>query len=156
MCQLSEKYTKSDTFTGYKVALKKKGRYYSLTTGIEYKVGKVRRAISENASDHRFRGLCGDYYAFNNILMNTGVIDKSYICLYCKDMVGRTGVLTNLDDALFIYNDKKEYDCENFTAVLLTMTISGKLMTGSTRYFMQKDFNVCAGRHIDKIVEMHI
>ena len=41
MCTITEQTSKQGPVTAYKVAVKRDGRYYSMSTGVEYKVGPV-------------------------------------------------------------------------------------------------------------------
>ena len=44
MCEFKKEITDKTQFTGYKIAIKRNGKYYSPITGIEYKPGKVTPA----------------------------------------------------------------------------------------------------------------
>jgi len=46
MCNFKEEITDKTQFTGYKVAIKRGGKYYSPITGIEYKPGLVKPALN--------------------------------------------------------------------------------------------------------------
>ena len=41
MCKIKCRFARTTEFTGYKVVIKRNGKYYSPATGIEYKPGPV-------------------------------------------------------------------------------------------------------------------
>src|SRR3972149_860800 len=73
--------TKKKSYTGYKFVLKLNNKYYSPATGIEYKVGPVKRPNALSV-----------YRIKKYKLFSTNRIIKKGALFYNKDMVGRTGV----------------------------------------------------------------
>lgn len=113
MCKLVEDFKDLNilAYTGYKVAIRIDGKYYSPVTGIEYKIGPVE--IPE-----KIEMLCYDF---------VDVLRKDYPA-YQENMVGRTCVLTDYDSALKF---SKEIIVHNEgSVVILKMCVSKDLMVG--------------------------
>ena len=129
MCLFKEKYDESDTFTGYKVATKINGKYYSPYTGVEYKVGPVTPVI---IGDKRLPNA-----VFPIIYLQPN-----------KDMYGYTAVFMASDDDHYLMEpDDEDPDIEN--RVMLKMTISDTLYNGTVN--IRK---VILGKYIKSIEEI--
>jgi len=101
-------------FTGYKVALKINGKYYSPVTGMEYTLGKIKppETIRKNYTVE----------GFANVLQNTNPAHE-------RRMVGNTAVFINKKNAKnfrknlrFWYNDAR--------SVILKMTLQNIMFDG--------------------------
>jgi hypothetical protein len=114
MCEIKEK-TRLKTFTGYKVVIKKDGKYYSPSTGLEYKVGMKLPHLQE-------RNEIFDTWAWGNPLSKDGV-------WYKPEMQGKTAVFKNLRPCV------TSIACNRaFNHVILKMTIGGEIYNGSFSY----------------------
>ena len=142
MCKLTEKYTKSKSFTGYKVVYKKDGKYYSPATGIEYKedmdIPRIRKRRPLAAS----LGLFVD--VFNK---QRGVYEPL--------MKGKTALLCNHKEAIGV----RDWNSDDFELSVVKMIISGDLHEGSYKTYVSDGFStvvipIIAGTHIDKIEEV--
>lgn len=129
MCQLSDTPLKRKQFTGYKVAVKKNGKYYSPAMGFEYKVGKVPKIRKQKR--------IGNY--FNDCILN-----KSELSPFKENMVGRTSVFV-IKDCRKIRILKKGIK-DN---VILKITIKKDLLKG-----FYDGCSVIAGKEITKITEI--
>jgi hypothetical protein len=125
MCTIISK-SKRKSFTGYKVALKINGKYYSPATGVEYVVGDVpipERIIEEYRDD-----------CFVN------VINPSSYC-HRPGYMGHTAVFIRVVDKIMV--------SRRSNAVLLKMKISGNMLNCE---FREED--TIAGTHIDSFKEI--
>lgn len=120
MCKIVDKFTDSETATGYKVVIVDKyGKYYSPFTGIRYKIGKipVPKIVISNNKYGFLQTQCNNKYInpnwkTNGIAWNAGMKNK-------------TGILLNIKDAIRCC---KNWDSPNDTKMaVLEMTISGDL-----------------------------
>ena len=131
MCKILEDFTKSKNFTGYKIARKEIGKYYSPTTGIEYREGrtmpKLRKKLS-NANQGRWPW---------DLLMPGSRF-------YSSKMQGRTGVFVNKPTIHLITGPTQ--------LVLLEMTVTGELKRGE--YIAHTRVPLIAGRKIVKFKEV--
>ena len=128
MCILIRK-TRKKSVTGYKIALKIKGRYYSPAAGIEYKVGPVK----------------GVTKAGKNALEEWSWVFNPAEGFYSSRYFGKTAVY--LSPERLKANIKESW--HRYGACLLKMTISGDIW--ETDYSLGKTF---AGDHIDKMEEV--
>ncbi|KKN88689.1 hypothetical protein LCGC14_0245800 [marine sediment metagenome] len=129
MCEILEDFTESKNFTGYKVARKEKGKYYSLTTGIEYREGRTMPKLRQKL-------VRADVERWPWNLLESGST------FYSPGMQGRTGVFVHKPTVHLIQSPD--------TAVLLKMTITGGLKRG--RYI--GSVLLIAGRKIVKFKEV--
>lgn len=141
MCKIKTRFRKAESVTGYKIAFEKYGKFYSIYTGIEYKVGSVKDV------DHNYKSNIeslenkygSDKFYFWKNVWNT------YDNFYEPKMKNKTGVILSLSDAYdFIYDNKHitEY-------VILEMTISGGLYNAKF-----DDSKTVIGNHIDSITKL--
>lgn len=147
MCNLTKKYN-GKSFTGYKVAYKKRKRYFSIATDEEYKEGKTMPDLSKSRRRTRRVGNF-EYMPINEIINEKGFCFK-------VDMVGKTAVFKNKSDATdllknknFAYLPLDKSVKLDIKLIVLKMTISGNLYEG------KYGFNpVVAGEKIEKIEEI--
>lgn len=143
MCTIQDKYTQTDEFTGYKIALKHKetGEYISCYTGVVYEVGKVRPAIGPVSWMGGVRvGSLAEAVAFN------------------EKMQGKTGVFIEHHRATIMFQAARQtlYRSRNdkYQVVLLEMTIKGDLHTA---YFLDSHLSraqTIIGSHITAFKEI--
>jgi hypothetical protein len=143
MCQLDGGRVKHiKTFTGYKVAVQDKetNRLFSPATGLEYTLGIVKPVYHQKRITSYFRD--------DLLSKNPGV------CTYSKNMIGRTTVFRNFNDARYLWHCINIYcgDWSDYRAVLLKMKISGALMKGMYNY----DEPVIGGRRIISMEEIDV
>lgn len=98
---------------GYKIVLELNGKFFSPTTGIEYKVGPVE--IPEKQTNH-----------LKGCIVSNLLDERSFG--YSSTMIGRTCVFLNIDDAKSNLEYWQKY-CKNL--VILNMTISQDLLIGN-------------------------
>lgn len=116
MCKLTDKIS-MNIVSGYKVAYKIYGKYYSPATGIEYKTGLV--TIPEK--QERF-GI--DYFV-------GGILNPEYY-VYEYNMVGRTCVFIDYKSALELLGILRNYSRNtNISVCILHMSISNDIMVGN-------------------------
>jgi hypothetical protein len=135
MCTLTDNINNIYTVRGYKIVLKIEDKYFSPTTGIEYKVGQVTIPTYQN-------NIIGD--------ISSEILDKRSIA-YNEHMVGRTCVLLDHEDAKNILeywkgSCKIEY-LDNL--IIVSMAIGDELMFGG--YGVK---NVVGGKYIYGIDEI--
>lgn len=141
MCKLIKK-TRRKSFTGYKIAFKKDGKYYSPATGIEYKIGDVPHCP-------RLKPLAVKLGIFDEDLLN------SRYHLYEPGMQGKTSVLKYRAQAV-----KLQRACQKNSNViglfcLLIMTVSGEIWEGEFSFsYKDLDRPIFAGTHIDSMEEV--
>lgn len=145
MCDKTCDINDIQTFTGYKVAIKRrdkngKVRYYSPATGVEYKVGPVEIPKSQN-------NYISVYFAGN--LLNP----KS--APFRKELVGYTAVFVERHDAEILFYDILDglflTEYTNTDIVIVYMTIKEKLWKGVYRCMYAP---VIAGKYISEIKEI--
>ena len=136
MCKLTKKLT-SESYKGYKIAIKKGDKYFSPATGVEYRVGRVRKATTSLAIA-LFSFLCQE----REILRKSGRF-------YDKNMIGRTGVFRKKTDAEeLIRNWRLGSPCS--VLVILRMKVGGELYGGS----FAMTCPIVAGGYIDSMKEV--
>lgn len=114
MCKLVDELS-IERVNGYKVAVLENGKYYSPTTGIEYREGYNVEIPTVQKN-----------YVEQDIVST--LLQKG--CWgYDDSMVGRTCVFINKDDALNLLRSFENYD--NLNLVILKMNISKELMLGT-------------------------
>jgi len=136
MCEILGSYKEKDSFVGYKVAVKRNGKYYSYWTGVEYKIGPV-----EECKDMSEKGI---------------VTTTDLRVSYNPKMKGYTGLFYSLEDAE--YNCKYHWMMYYNPIVFLKMKISNDLQKGQLRtrtldnelYFI----NIVIGKEILEIKEI--
>jgi len=107
-------------FTGYKVALKINGKYYSPVTGMEYTLGKIKppKRIRKNFIVEGW---------FVNVLQKKEHAHK-------KEMVGNTAVFINKKDAKNFRKDLKFWGLgfpgDDINLVILKMTLQNIVFDG--------------------------
>jgi|WetSurMetagenome_2_1015567.scaffolds.fasta_scaffold154645_5 hypothetical protein len=138
MCKLTTPYTKSDTFTGYKLVLKINNKLYSPATGIEYKIGKVpkpRKAIEETKDP---------YFA--------DVLDKNDCC-YIAKYKGFTSLFCNEMDCHTFTNAMKGRNKASEYFTIVKMTITNTLFNGNYDNTINNT-QIIAGKEILAIEEL--
>lgn len=138
MCNILDKYPE-DTFTGYKIAYKKNGKYYSITSHIEYKRGPVSGVK--------------DIEALNGVEDST-LLDSIF---FLKEYFGRTSVFRNYGDFIEFFDDVQRCNPKQ-KIIWLKVTLSGKLRFGSVTKSAKENwplyFKECvSGTNIDSIEE---
>lgn len=103
-----------DYVQGYKIAVLKDGKYYSPTTGVEYKVGPVEIPDKQ----------------INSILDIVNDLLEEDSTAYSPTMVGRTCVMLNFNEAKEKYEDWKRSFVGDGELVLLEMSLKEGLMFG--------------------------
>lgn len=140
MCDITKKYKPGyHAQVGYKAAIKKPdGKYYSASTGIEYKLGKVQVPETFELLN-RYWSPCGHGEIW-----------------YAEDHKGLTSIFINKDDALATARAMavKEYIFFNTEVVLLQMKIGGIKYKGSVGASLEIDADVFMGTIIRSIVEI--
>lgn len=131
MCQLTTKVKLKKKVTGYKIAVKIKNEYFSLASGMKYKVGRIKPVIHPKTITNWFR-------------------DDVLDVFFEPAMVGRTGVLVNLWHAEKEIGNTLDY-CNGYEIVLLIMTISVGLMHGEYDFLP-----MIAGRNIISMEEIDV
>lgn len=138
MCNILDKYP-DDTCTGYKIAYKKNGKYYSITSHIEYKQGPVS-------------GVEG-IEALNGVEDST-LPDSIF---FLKEYFGRTSVFRDYEDFTEFFIDVKRYNPKR-KITWLKVTLSGDLRFGSVNKSVKEILPPCfkecvSGTNIDSIEE---
>lgn len=136
MCNLTDVYPEK-SFTGYKVAIKRDGKYYSPAMGVEYKEGE------DVIIPEKQKGL--SFYV--NDILNP---EQPY---YNDKMTGRTAVFLDEKTATS-YRDRMESELSDYKdeveLCVIKITLSKELMSGYAIFAGE----VVAGKHIDKIEEV--
>lgn len=87
MCQLENELSRKQA-TGYKIAVTKDGKYYSICTGIEYKVGKVPKLKQQEILVSDWGDLQrGSAFHKSNYNGNTAVFKKKVDCIEYKQYI---------------------------------------------------------------------
>jgi len=108
MCEFIKEIKDKTQFTGYKVACKRRGKYYSPATGIEYKPGKIKIPLCTGKNK-----LCD---TFREVLCeSTGCYKEHY--------KGLTAVFVNLCDAKTRQAYWRRSMKSGYEMVILKMTI---------------------------------
>ena len=137
MCKLIRK-TKRKSFTGYKIALKIGGKYYSPFSGITYKPGPVPVARKPRK------------YAFNGHVLNPG--EYFYLeSFHGKTQVCKTLVITKGNMKIMANDFGKQLNKNLYKQplVILEMKISGEIW--ESHWAGDSTF---AGTHIDSMEEV--
>jgi len=143
MCHISRK-SRRKIFSGYKIAIEYKGKYYSISTGIEYKSGPVPKLPSYY-----------DAATSLNRFFNRFPIETKHICSFTDStahnskmfMNNLTGLFVNISDAKSYFRNiyvKEKIDAK---WVLLEITIDKNLHNG---FYMDE---IVLGSNIFKIEE---
>ena len=142
MCRLIEK-TKRKSFTGYKVAYKKRGKYYSPSTGLLYVPGKVPEI-------KKVEKIAEKLNLFKNVFEGEGGH------FYNRLMEGRTSVFESSEDAELLLNAiTSTYNKFCILEMKLSGDVySGKFLVPMGSMFQTKDTNIFSGTHIDSIKEI--
>lgn len=96
MCKITNAIECEGTLTGYKVVVKRAGKYYSMSTGIEYKIGSVPDLPDDSKPA--------------SALMATIKKDKSF---YNPMMLGCTACFYKINDAVQFLNWAKRHQIMN-------------------------------------------
>lgn len=131
MCNLTNTRIHRKSFTGYKIVLYVKGRYFSPVTGIEYKEGMTLPKLDLTSDKQIYR---------NSYWVTPAYITYAY---YSDKLRGRTAVFKNYEEALTTSREKYES--------IAKMTISGHLLKGTCSGISDNMYCVVAGRKIEKI-----
>lgn len=144
MCELTENL-KAKSRIGYKVAVKKGGKYYSPAMGHEYKTGDVP-IITEQKE------------------MGTGFfIDDILFRNYKENMVGRSAAFVKKEDAKNLYFTifKRIINQRNsflLKLVILKVRLSKELMNGEYKFNFKFNliyhYSVIAGKHMKILKEV--
>ena len=125
MCEILDAYTEKSEYSGYKIAIKIDGNYYSPWSGMKYEIGKIpelhlydkQKKFVKTAIKNQFNDILPDGFFYN------------------RDMQCRTGVIKSLNDALD-YRKNLEFalnaeyvstESKNYQIIILNMTISNDL-----------------------------
>lgn len=113
MCSFDKEIKKKTQFTGYKVAVKRNGKYYSPITGIEYKPGLVKNPGILKDVDVGFE--------FVNVT-------NPYNPFYNEDYIGMTAVFSSKEAAKYLYDilcepDRQIGELSEGELVFLKMTV---------------------------------
>jgi hypothetical protein len=107
MCTFKEEVTDKTQFTGYKIAAKRDGKYYSIATGIEYKIGLVEVPKSQK-----------------KIITDWGNILNPYNQFYLSNYIGMTAVFEDLCEAKTALKSLHSNELlSGYELVILKMTI---------------------------------
>lgn len=131
MCVVGEKLRCTEA-TGYKVALKTKdGRYLSVSTPVEYKIGKVEKPYKYNSvaicdiEMHNYFNNLGFKSHISSLILLKGY----YLC--SEDFYSKTMLFREIEDALnFKLNCGVNNNPDN-EIVILKITLSDKIYDGS-------------------------
>lgn len=142
MCNITNSYTESKTFTGYKIVVRVGKRMYSPFTGIEYKKGEIPHSnISYNIIDDSVKTIKKWALLMESISYKSG---------YSK----KTSVIETHDDVSWLF---RELHCKPAIMKLhpspleiVKMTISGDLHY-SRGCWAGNGYKAITGNHIDKI-----
>ena len=133
MCKLTNKNDNLQV-KGYKVAYKEKSLYYSIATGIEYKIGPVPTPTTQ--------------YALSGFFAQGLLNPKNQ--LHKKDFYGKTAVFSDKDEAHRLKMDFYHLVKTDKEIVILKMKLSGDLWDGTYEFITK----IVAGNHIDSIKEI--
>lgn len=146
MCILIDRIN-NKTVTGYKVAIKKGKKYYSLATGVEYKVGKVIKP-------RKFK-LLSSYFSshFDNyITKNLRRVQLDRYSLIRINYFGFTSVFKYLRSCKNFCEELKRYGNNiNGKEVILEIKLSSDLHTSKFHLF-----DCYSGKYIESIRELKI
>jgi len=118
MCKIVKTYDEPVVRTGYKVAIKIDGKYFSPATGVEYIVGPVPKCPDYSPQyEEKITGICR-YFAVKAILEGI-FFDPTYN--------GNTGVFVLLGHARTLFGCICEYEHIG-TVVILEMSIMCKYL----------------------------
>jgi len=140
MCNFVDEELEKTQFTGYKIAVKRKGKYYSIATLIEYKPGKVpiAKKLKKSAG-----------YGLSNVT-------DPYNMAYKSQYRGMTAVFVSLEEA----KQELEYFAKfssnpefSSNVVLLKMTIQ-KTKDKNCWHGSYSGLRVYIGPKIRKITEL--
>lgn len=147
MCLITEKFDKSETFTGYKVVIKRDGKYYSPATGIEYKPGSVPKLDAN--TDRNVELIRVFSYSFKNFR------DLIYRAFFNPTFNGLTAVFVDESAARRLL-DEFSQNLDGDQVVIVSMTIYGNLHRGlaSCANFTPPDTAVIAGNTIVKFEQL--
>ena len=139
MCDLSKVSTEKK-IKGFKIVARKPNgkRYYSIAIGFKYPLdGHIPVARDQHKICTRFRD---------------GILSKNSE-LRRKNMLGRTTIFLDLEDARKDYNFHINKETEGYILTIVYAEISIDIMEG---YYNARDFypKVAAGRHIHFIEEV--
>jgi len=135
MCTLTNVSSKK-SFTGYKMAVERRGRFYSVFSGVEYAVGLVPRT---------------------RVAKKNSIIGSSFKAIkrwrfYEPGMVGKTGVMRDVSMARLELRDLQIHlsnERKDWSLVLLKMKISGGLWEG--KYTGNREHDIVVGDHVDSL-----
>jgi hypothetical protein len=132
MCKLLKK-TRKKTFTGYKVALKVNGKYYSCWSGMRYTLGPVKGMKRTGKYSSRILSF---------------VMHRDDVC-HNPNYFGKTAVLGILEDVL---NErilfKTHYVSQDLIIVILEMTISGPIWLTNYKHECYAGTNIISFKEI--------
>jgi len=143
MCNLYKALNK-DKVTGYKVVAKRKGKYYSLAMGFQYKQPEHnfgKRLVQRPITSH-----------FSTLIL------KERLGLFKKEMVGKTAAFTNLKEAKTLrcsVNKSQRNNVIKEEIVIIKVELTNDLMQGNctmSRGYTLRVVNVVAG-HTMKVIK---
>lgn len=108
MCYIKKKIENKTQFTGYKVAAKdnETGKYYSIATGIEYKIGPIEVPKNQNKLMSSWKNILDPDCSF-----------------YISQYRGLTAIFDELNDAQSCYDDWDTRLKDGYDLVILKMTV---------------------------------
>ena len=124
MCKIVNVLKKAVQRTGFKVALKINGRYYSPATGVEYKKGKVPMCpdYDEDTIEYLLR-LC-NYFSINRIFTKPDSEHSRRSC-HLVNFNGNTTVFKNISDTIELL--RYVLHCTDHEVVILKMALWGRI-----------------------------
>ena len=109
---------------GYKVALKKDGKYFSSLTGIEYEINKKIPKITYKKISK------SDIFSYDFGWSNRCLILNPGGYFFDKEMKGKTAIFKNIKDARYTKVLTMEINCKEYEVVILKLLIGGNLYEG--------------------------